>query len=944
MAKLTFKYNLRNLKPHLFYDQVPASKFTLIKSVLIKNIDQDLHDLLAEPQISQDALDGKIEAYWTSHTLSERALPITKLSEQEYDRIKSVLNQKLDSIKSYASGLLLSEKKQEIEWGQLLSKAIKYPADDFVFIDNERIAIVAWGFEYLTPPIEPIPFEEGFPIDNNQRFNKNSDESEPFNPDEEIDNSKGEDIGLKNNGENETSEVDDSSFPSGSGAETNPDDPTGLAPETNDSNRMNALDNEASPPDANSDISDTSGEFQDSEEIQNPTDQNEPYPIANNEPDNIQTLEEPQNAGGGGRSSWSWWEYLWRILVAILLFLLIALLFSNLVCSGGRGTGGIFNPGDEPVLPNPPSVTNPSTDPDDDSFPKTTLEPIDPGTIVTSPDSVTNILPDRLNVALQGNNQNLEAFASAFKSIYPSDDYRIIYSDPKTFRVQLKVPIGETNEVARKLKSELTQFKLLIWHESIFTNNKTFNDPGFGEDAYSWFFEEIQAFDAWQITEGSQEVIVAVLDGGFDINHPELKDRLYNGWNASRKSQISTSLGEQGEHGTHVAATAAGISDNNEGVSGIAPGCRIMPIVVADERGTITSTYVIDGILYAMNHGAKVINMSLGMYVNPDLVNYSQAQQEAIIKNSFKDQEMFWDELFSIAEAKNISVVLAGGNQDVLIGIDPLDRSNFPIRVSATRRGAEKAVFSNWGIRSDISAPGENIYSAAPNGAFQMMSGTSMAAPIVAGAAALMFSAKPDAKASEVKTIFMQTGKPTFSPSGKQMGNLIQIENALSFLLNGIVPEDRCTQIEQKIDSLNRLIQDLKDQCSLQSFTDTMRIPKILPKDVSFAKGRWKSSSPIENSKTKEVVELYFDFIGAQSGKLTLVEADGNSCKAVLNLSIQNSRFVFDQQDEAKCPTAYNYNPYHFSCIADKNGKAICQAQNKVQSSNTFEFTLIKIK
>ncbi|MBK7226872.1 MAG: S8 family serine peptidase [Saprospiraceae bacterium] len=136
-------------------------------------------------------------------------------------------------------------------------------------------------------------------------------------------------------------------------------------------------------------------------------------------------------------------------------------------------------------------------------------------------------------------------------------------------------------------------------------------------------------------------------------------------------------------HGTHVAALCLGTADNSRGVSGVAPSCKLMPIKVGDDAGNIALTYIIDGVLFAIKNGARVINISIGA----DLSSLTYAPyevQEQIAKTSSIDEGEFWNELFKLAESKNITIVLAAGNDHVLSNIDPMKRSSNVIIVGAS--------------------------------------------------------------------------------------------------------------------------------------------------------------------------------------------------------------------------------------------------------------------
>jgi subtilisin family serine protease len=135
----------------------------------------------------------------------------------------------------------------------------------------------------------------------------------------------------------------------------------------------------------------------------------------------------------------------------------------------------------------------------------------------------------------------------------------------------------------------------------------------------------------------------------------------------------------------------------------------------------------------------SVINLSLGMAIDPN-ADLPEEKQEEYINFYGKDEESFWDELFKYADKKNITCVIAAGNNNILTGFDPFQRSKYTIKVGAVDQRFKKAEFSNFGNYTNIYAPGVHIYSAKPNRGFEFLDGTSMATPIVAGSIALLKS------------------------------------------------------------------------------------------------------------------------------------------------------------------------------------------------------------
>jgi len=574
--------------------------------------------------------------------------------------------------------------------------------------------------------------------------------------------------------------------------------------------------------------------------------------------------------------------------------------------------------------------------------------PVDTTKIVKDPDGVRMIVGDRLNIALIGDNKNLDEFAKAFKQAYPEENYQIIYYDTLTYRLQLQIPSTEREKVEKELPGKLKGFEMLIFPETIMGTHKMPSDPGFGarSDKF-WYHERVKAFGAWDLTIGDSAIVVAIIDGGFDMEHPEYKSKVYKPINIVKRNTDISKAGSGGRHGTHVAGTAVGIIDNGQGVSGIAPDCRLMPIQVSDDNGVMSQTAVIDGILYAINSGANVVNLSLGMRVPPDFSKLDPKSQKWIIESSFKQEEEFYKKLFKTAYDKNIAIILAGGNQDVLIGLDPMQRSGYTINVSASDSDNDKAGFSNYGEYSTLSAPGVQIYNSIPNGQYDFLDGTSMAAPIVTGGVALIKSENPTISLQEIVDLLQSTGIPV--SSSKYIGNIIQLDQAL-----GIVKKQRdkdpkvdCPDVQTKIDSLLQEIRKLREGCGDSESGDTLKIPDSPDEEegFAFALGKWKSTTHIYNTDSGDKVTIYFDFKVDGTGTITLVEQGGVTCSANLNLNLANRKLSIDQRTTATCsPDEGAYSPYMFTCESGASGYAECTAQNKKLKSNAFTFKLIKVK
>ena len=270
---------------------------------------------------------------------------------------------------------------------------------------------------------------------------------------------------------------------------------------------------------------------------------------------------------------------------------------------------------------------------------------------------------------------------------------------------------------------------------------------------------DIDAPEAWDITTGDPDTLVAVIDEGADVNHPDLDDNLWvnedeipdngidddkngyvddvNGWdfandNASLYDPDAVT-GEGDEHGTHVAGTIAAEGDNGRGVTGVNWAADIMVLKFLGANGGFTSDAV-EAINYAVDNGAPISNNSWGGGGN------SQALQEAIA-DADSEGHLF------VAAAGN-----AGNDNDANPSYPASYTNSNVISVAATDDDDGLAGFSNYGEESvDLGAPGVGILSTVPGG-YARYSGTSMASPHVAGVAALIKSQNPGLGEADLKS------------------------------------------------------------------------------------------------------------------------------------------------------------------------------------------------
>jgi serine protease len=257
------------------------------------------------------------------------------------------------------------------------------------------------------------------------------------------------------------------------------------------------------------------------------------------------------------------------------------------------------------------------------------------------------------------------------------------------------------------------------------------DDPN---QAQLWALPKIRATEAWSTSTGAG-VTVAVLDTGVSASHPDLAGQVLTGYNAFTGT-TGTSSDVHG-HGTHVSGTIAAIAGNGIGVAGVAPNVKILPVKVLQDDGGGTSTSAAQGIVWAADHGAQVISMSLGG-------GYSQSYDNAI----------------AYARSKNVVVVASAGNSRQQ-GSPVMYPGASPgaIAVAATDSSDTVAYFSNAGSYVDVAAPGVNILSTVPGDSYGYKSGTSMAAPHVSALAALLLGKNPALTPDQVEQAMESTAK-----------------------------------------------------------------------------------------------------------------------------------------------------------------------------------------
>jgi subtilisin family serine protease len=326
-----------------------------------------------------------------------------------------------------------------------------------------------------------------------------------------------------------------------------------------------------------------------------------------------------------------------------------------------------------------------------------------------------------------------------------------------TFRIRFD-PARSLDEVVDTLaaRDEVAEAEPNRWREASVVPNDT-------QYPQQWGLPHINCPDAWDRTTGSPNIVVAVVDSGVDLDHPELQSLVVPGQDLVDLGQnppppmagwvwegdfvgVDNDPQDEVGHGTHVAGTIACTSNDARGVAGVTWNCGLMPVRVlararrlSDNRvsGFGSAADIAAGIRWAADHGARIINLSLGGYVDT-----------AVERNAV-----------AYAVSRGCLVVAAMGN-------DNTNTPSFPaaypdvMAVGAVNSTNQRAPFSNMGPHIDVAAPGVGVLSTYWDNTYASASGTSMASPHVAGVAALILSCNSSLPANQVAQILRDTARP----------------------------------------------------------------------------------------------------------------------------------------------------------------------------------------
>jgi subtilisin family serine protease len=287
--------------------------------------------------------------------------------------------------------------------------------------------------------------------------------------------------------------------------------------------------------------------------------------------------------------------------------------------------------------------------------------------------------------------------------------------------------------------------------------------PNDAEWPEQWGLRLTGISQAWQLAPPAQNVVVAVIDTGVDATHPDLQGVVVPGYDFI--NQTATPNDDEG-HGTGVAGVIAARTDNRIGIAGICGGCRIMPVKALDHNGVGDDSVIAAGIVWAVDHGANVINLSLG---GPGT---TPALSDGI----------------AYAVGKGVLVIAAAGNSAASVPFYPAADPRV-VSVAVTTQGDHPYVWSNFGEWVKLAAPGCNP---APmlEGGYGSFCGTSSASPVVAGLAALAVAANPRATAEDIEQALE---RPAVAMAGFVRYGRIDAPRTLSLLAPAVHAERTAT-------------------------------------------------------------------------------------------------------------------------------------------------------
>ncbi|WP_430790465.1 cell wall-binding repeat-containing protein [Virgibacillus flavescens] len=305
----------------------------------------------------------------------------------------------------------------------------------------------------------------------------------------------------------------------------------------------------------------------------------------------------------------------------------------------------------------------------------------------------------------------------------------------KRVSADTSIPIDAISVDKQKVNSTIRSMKSNPAIEYIEVDHKVYGQATIPNDEkyvnQKEMFDSIHAAAAWEQYDAKRQITVAVIDSGADLDHPDLESNLVNGKNIINPDEYPVDLDG---HGTHVAGLIGAVTDNQVGVASLAKGVKLMPIKVLEDNEGYTSDVIL-GINYAVEHGADIINLSLGSN------DSSKSLKEAV----------------EFAVENDVLVVAAAGNKNANNVIYPAAYDPVLAVGSVDTGTNQKASFSNYGSFIDVAAPGTNLLSTWMDGGYKQMEGTSMSTGIVSSLAGMLMKDAPYLSSMQVMEIIKKS-------------------------------------------------------------------------------------------------------------------------------------------------------------------------------------------
>ena len=417
------------------------------------------------------------------------------------------------------------------------------------------------------------------------------------------------------------------------------------------------------------------------------------------------------------------------------------------------------------------------------------VAPLDYDKVVTDPETGMRLVSNQLLVVFKPDIER-----ETVDTIIESVDGKVVgwLTDMGIYQVEFNN--NPTLEELARIKTKLESFSEVesVTFNTLASSNLTpdpGNDPEWFKDSSStdgwnenapagrnWGLEAIHAPSAWDYNKPASSIVIGVVDGGFNTTHEDLRDSLITTHSRRIPGPLTKEQAEELEqlenHGTHVAGTLGAVSNNNKGITGIIWQEHSMVAYQTD----LQRADILYGIRWVIEKGARIINLSLGYHIDSKLLKkrgklpYDEFEK-TILEPKLGDLLRSTSVLFSTfmerlkREGKDFLIIQSAGNDRVdakwnryFCYINDQELRDSIIVVGAIDKDFKRAIYSNFGPRVDVYAPGANIFSTIYHEPYYgFMNGTSMAAPHVTGVAGLVLAQQPTLSAYQIKEIIIQS-------------------------------------------------------------------------------------------------------------------------------------------------------------------------------------------